>query len=71
MGGAFLALSLLLAVMSSRQQRPQSILRDEFKQSATPAAPQPVLPGVQTAPAGGAAPAPATGTAPAGAAQPK
>ena len=80
MGGVFLALSLLLAVLSSRQQRPQSILREEFRQSSTPAAPQPVLPGVQTAPAGTApagtapagtaTPAPA-GTAPAGGAQPK
>src|SRR5687767_15832712 len=51
MGGLFLTLSLVLAVLSSRAQRPQSILRDEFGQTA-PAAPQPVLPGVQTAPAG-------------------
>jgi preprotein translocase subunit SecG len=63
-GGAFMALALILSVLSSRASRPESILRDEF---ATPPAgaqaPAPVLPGAQPAPQQGA---PAAG----GAAQP-
>lgn len=42
-GGVFLALSLILSVMSSRQFQPESILQQEFQQRA-PAAPAPVLP---------------------------
>ena len=66
-GSLFLFLALLLAIMSSRAQKPSSILRDEFKPTSTqPAAPAPVqLPGTQPAagqPAGAqpAAGAPAT-----------
>ncbi|MBI4409670.1 MAG: preprotein translocase subunit SecG [Gemmatimonadetes bacterium] len=47
-GGLFLGIALMLAVLSSREQRPESILREEFQQTA-PAAPQPILPGVQPA----------------------
>lgn len=64
-GGLFLVLSLVLAILSSRAQRPSSILRDEFRPTPA-AAPAPVqLPGAQpaqpqnnAAPQG--APAPAT-----------
>ena len=45
-GGVFLFLALVLAVLSARQPQPRSILRQEFQQTA-PAAPSPVLPGVQ------------------------
>src|SRR5690606_13392088 len=45
-GGVFMALSLVLAIISTRQQQPESILRDEFRQTA-PAVPQPILPGAQ------------------------
>lgn len=40
-GALFLVLSLVLAIMSSRAQRPNSILRDEFN-TAPAAAPAPV-----------------------------
>lgn len=62
-GGIFLALSLILSIMSTGASRtPESILRQEFQQTA-PVAPQPILPGVdqqqgtgtaQPAPEGGA-----------------
>lgn len=46
-GGIFLALSLVLSIMSTGSRgTPESILRQEFQQSA-PVAPQPVLPGVE------------------------
>ncbi len=46
-GGLFLALSLVLSVLSTGpRSTPESILRQEFQQTA-PAAPQPILPGVQ------------------------
>ena len=52
-GGLFLFLALVLAIVSSRQQRPSSILRDEFKQAPQPAAPAPVqVPGTQQPPQG-------------------
>src|SRR5690606_40740857 len=44
-GGIFLFLALVLSIMSSRQRIPESILQQEFRQTAP--APQPVLPGVQ------------------------
>ena len=54
-GSAFLVLSLVLAILSSRAQRPNSILRDEFRAQPA-AAPAPVqVPG--TAPAQQGAPA--------------
>ena len=40
-GALFLTLSLVLAILSSRAQRPNSILRDEFR-AAPAAAPAPV-----------------------------
>lgn len=65
-GGLFLVLALALAVLSSRAQRPNSILREEFKQTSKPAAPAPVqLPGTQPAPANQAGPAGQTPAAPA------
>lgn len=42
-GGIFMALALILSIMSARAQRPQSVLRDEFRQAA-PAVPLPILP---------------------------
>lgn len=66
-GGVFMALSLILAIMSSRAQQPTSILQEDLP---APAAPTPVLPGADLP-----APAPATpdaGAAPGGdAAQPE
>ena len=43
-GGTFMALALILSIMSSRAQQPQSILLDDLQQSAP--APEPILPGV-------------------------
>jgi preprotein translocase subunit SecG len=42
-GAVFMTLALILSILSARAQRPQSILRDEFRQAA-PAVPQPILP---------------------------
>jgi preprotein translocase subunit SecG len=63
-GGLFLALALMLSVMSSRRAAPESVLQGQFQQTA-PAAPPPVLPGIESQPA------PATGTAPEGGTQPQ
>lgn len=49
-GGAFMALALILSIMSSRAQLPQSILLDDLQQSAP--APEPILPGLSDTPAG-------------------
>jgi preprotein translocase subunit SecG len=49
-GGTFMTLALLLSIVSSRQQAPESILRDTFTPQTT--APAPVLPG-STGAAGG------------------
>jgi preprotein translocase subunit SecG len=75
-GGLFLGIAFLLSIMSSRQTRPQSILRGEFQQQTAPA-PRPILPGTQpvgggagTAKPGAQAPAAPAGNAPAPA-QPK
>lgn len=43
-GGAFMALALVLSIMSSRAQVPQSILLDDLQQVAP--APAPILPGL-------------------------
>lgn len=48
-GGLFLFLALTLSIMSSRQRGTDSILQEEFRQTA-PAAPQPVLPGASETP---------------------
>ncbi|MGH7477283.1 MAG: preprotein translocase subunit SecG [Longimicrobiales bacterium] len=53
-GGVFLALSLVLAVMSSRARQPDSILRQEFQQTAPTGTPQPVVPGIEPSDAEGA-----------------
>ncbi len=42
-GTAFMVLALILSIMSSRQQQPQSILRQDLQPAPT-AQPQPVLP---------------------------
>jgi preprotein translocase subunit SecG len=42
-GGVFLALALILSILSSRAQSPDSVLQGEFQQA--PAAPQPIVPG--------------------------
>ena len=49
-GGTFMGLALVLSILSSRAQQPQSILLDDLQQSAP--APEPSLPGL-TDPAGG------------------
>jgi len=43
-GGTFMALALILSIMSSRAQQPQSILLNDLQQSAP--APEPLLPGI-------------------------
>jgi preprotein translocase subunit SecG len=67
-GALFLVIALVLSVMSSRQIRPNPILRQEFQQT-TPTAPQPVLPGATQPPGaqsqGTAQPGAAGGTQPA------
>lgn len=55
-GGVFLALSLVLSILSSRAQTADSILRQEFQQA--PTAPQPIVPGAT--PQGEPAPIPGT-----------
>ncbi len=47
-GGAFMVLSLVLAILSSRSDRPGSILQSEFQ--TAPTAPAPLLPGAEPAP---------------------
>ena len=60
-GGLFLFLSFVLAVMSSRQTTPQSILRGQFQQA--PTAPPPLqLPGTAPAEAPAGTTTPAAGT---------
>lgn len=43
-GGIFMGLALVLSILSSRAQQPQSILLDEMQQTAP--APEPILPGL-------------------------
>jgi len=52
-GGIFMFLSLILAILSSRAQQPQSLLLNELQQTAP--APEPLLPGTPegTPPQGG------------------
>jgi preprotein translocase subunit SecG len=50
-GGSFMVLALVLSILSSRAQQPQSILLDGMEQAAP--APAPILPGL-TDDAGGA-----------------
>ncbi len=49
-GGLFMGLALVLSIMSSRAQQPQSILLNELQQTAP--APEPILPGLSETPAG-------------------
>lgn len=59
-GGLFLILALALATLSSRNNKPSSILRDEFKPTSRQATPGPVqLPGAQPQQPANAQPAPA------------
>ena len=51
-GTIFMVLALVLSIMSSRAQQPQSILRDDVQQTA-PATAEPLIPGLE-----GAAPTP-------------
>ena len=65
-GTAFMVLALILSIMSSRAQAPQSILQQDFQPAPTTTAPQPVLPGL-----GGDAPAAPDAAAPEGGAAPQ
>jgi preprotein translocase subunit SecG len=49
-GGAFMVLALVLSILSSRAQQPQSILLDDLQQTAP--APEPILPGLSETPSG-------------------
>jgi preprotein translocase subunit SecG len=49
-GGIFMALALVLSILSSRAQQPQSILLDDIQQTAP--APEPLLPGLSETPSG-------------------
>ena len=63
-GSVFMVLALVLSIMSSRAQAPQSILQQDFQPAAPTTTPQPVLPGaggvapVAPAPEGAGAPTP-------------
>jgi preprotein translocase subunit SecG len=47
-GGIFMGLALVLSILSSKSQRPQSILMDDLQQTA----PAPILPGLTDSPTG-------------------
>ena len=49
-GGIFMGLALVLSILSSRAQQPQSILLDDIQQTAP--APEPILPGLTDSPTG-------------------
>jgi preprotein translocase subunit SecG len=75
-GGLFLFLAVALSVLSSRAQRPQSVLRGLQQQQAPAAAPQPIqIPGTKPAQPGAqpatGAPAPGGTQAPAGGTTPQ
>jgi preprotein translocase subunit SecG len=67
-GGIFLALALVLSIMSSRAQQPTSILEQDFRGApvAPTGDPEPILPGLESdAGAGGeVVPPPADGAVP-------
>jgi preprotein translocase subunit SecG len=50
-GGLFMGLALVLSILSSRAQQPQSILLDDIQQTAP--TPEPILPGLTDPGAGG------------------
>ena len=54
-GTAFMVLSLVLSILSSRAQQPESVIQVQSPATAPSAAPQPILPGAATE-------TPATGT---------
>jgi preprotein translocase subunit SecG len=62
-GGIFMVLAFVLALMSSRAQQPQSILRQD-QAPATQTAPEPILPGEPVPDAGGGAAPPSGEAAP-------
>jgi preprotein translocase subunit SecG len=61
-GTLFMVLALVLSIMSSRAQAPESILRDDIQQTA-PGTPQPLLPGTGEPTPGGQTPPPGEGGA--------
>lgn len=65
-GGLFLGLALVLAVVSSRQRQPDSVLRELQRQQAAPTAPAPLLPGTGTPAATPGEGTPASGAVPEG-----
>jgi len=57
-GTTFMVLSLVLSILSSRAQQPESVIQVQAPATAPSSAPQPILPGGTTeAPATGAEPA--------------
>lgn len=52
-GGTFMALAMVLSIMSSRAQAPESVLLNDLQQAAP--APEPILPGLPTGETGGEA----------------
>ena len=64
-GTLFMVLALVLSIMSSRAQAPQSILQEDFQQTTPAAPPSPVLPGLND---GAVAPVAPEGAAPEGSA---
>ncbi|HEY8469080.1 MAG TPA: preprotein translocase subunit SecG [Longimicrobiales bacterium] len=54
MGGIFMGLAFILAIMSTQRRQPESILRGQFQQAPV-TAPQPILPGAQQQNQGGEA----------------
>ena len=61
-GGIFMGLALVLSILSSRAQQPQSILLDDIQQTAP--APEPILPGLTDSPSGEPGAAGGTGEVP-------
>ena len=45
LGFSFMALALVLSIMSSRAQQPSSLLEQDFRQQVPVTAPEPILPG--------------------------
>ncbi len=67
-GGLFMGLALVLSILSSRAQQPQSILLDDLQQTAP--APEPILPGLTDTSGGGGEPGGAAGEEPPPAGEP-
>jgi preprotein translocase subunit SecG len=45
LGFSFMLLALVLSIMSSRAQQPESLLEEDFRQQVPTTAPEPILPG--------------------------